>query len=306
MREISYTLINPTGNITLLVESPVPAEEQPAVASRLMELEPETEQVGFVQFFAAEDAARHVDVVLRMAGGEFCGNATMSAAALYLERRADRLGPAAEAEPGQPGTPAAAEKAVTVRVSGMEKPVGVRLKALADGAWRGTVAMPQPEALERVRLEDGSVLPVVRFPGISHVIVEESTKKGTPSSGNRPAVSKAEAEALAPLLCASLGAEALGLMFLNREKGTLTPLVCVPDARTLVWESSCASGTTAVGAWMKAEQSAGGGCGSDAEPGVSLSLKQPGGTLEIAADAEGALYLTGTVSVLRRGMMLLN
>ena len=47
MRRVTWTLLDPTGNITLLVETPVPTEEQPTVAQKLMRLEPTTEQVGF-------------------------------------------------------------------------------------------------------------------------------------------------------------------------------------------------------------------------------------------------------------------
>ena len=45
---VRYRLFDPTGNITLLVETPVPVEEQPAVAQALMEQEPSAEQVGFL------------------------------------------------------------------------------------------------------------------------------------------------------------------------------------------------------------------------------------------------------------------
>ena len=36
MKELTYVLMDPTGNMTILVETPVPVEEQPAVAARLM------------------------------------------------------------------------------------------------------------------------------------------------------------------------------------------------------------------------------------------------------------------------------
>ena len=84
-------------------------------------------------------------------------------------------------------------------------------------------------------------------------------------------------------------ADALGLMFVDRDRSALTPLVYVPAAGTLFWETSCASGTTAVGAWA---------AGQNCSPGASglpltLSLKQPGGTLEITAEQDGTLSLTG-------------
>ena len=57
-------ILDPTGNITALVEGPVPPSEQPAAAAMLMERHPAVEQVGFVRF--GPEA-----VSLRMAGGEY-------------------------------------------------------------------------------------------------------------------------------------------------------------------------------------------------------------------------------------------
>ena len=211
---ISYTLLDPTGNMTLLAETPVPEAAQPLTAKRLMELEPAAEQVGFV--YDTDDG-----IGLRMAGGEFCGNASMSAGVLYLLRK------------GRDGGE------VSVRVSGT------------------------PHRSER---------PVVRFPGITHVILEKEMER-------------TEAENMAAAWCGELESEALGLMFLDRERGVLKPLVYVPSADTLFWESSCASGTTAVGAYLAAESGA----------AVRVPLKQPGGTLEIEAEPDGKLLLKGSV-----------
>ncbi|MBQ9663689.1 MAG: hypothetical protein IJV40_11120 [Oscillospiraceae bacterium] len=249
---VTYTLLDPTGNITLLVETPVPEASQPLVAKTLMALEPETEQVGFVSYERGEHR-------LRMAGGEFCGNASMSAAALQLLREGRTEG------------------IVALRVSGAPEPVTVVLKARGENAWSGTVTMPRPLSVGKEHFPDGRALPVVRFPGIAHVILEENPDLK-------------QAEQLAPVWCRELGAEALGLMFLDREKKELKPLVYVPEAETLFWESSCASGTTAVGAYFAAASG----------EKVCLPLTQPGGTLEIAAEPEGTLLLTGAVHILRR------
>ena len=249
-RTVTYTLLDPTGNTTLLVETPVPPEAQPGLALRLMEREPKTEQVGFTAFPA--DGVR-----LRMAGGEFCGNASLSAAALCLARQGKENG------------------TVSVSVSGTEEPVTAVMEKQADGSWKGTVTMPRPLSVAREVFPDGQARPVVRFPGIAHVILEEEPDPKA-------------AEALAPLWCGHLHAEALGLMFLDRENRALRPLVYVPAAGTLFWESSCASGTTAVGAFLAAET---GGP-------VSLPLSQPGGTLAITAEPGGTLLLGGTVRIL--------
>ena len=166
---------------------------------------------------------------------------------------------------------------VMVHVSGTPQPVKVAAEKQADGSWRGCVEMPHPLSVGRERFSDGTVRPVVRFPGITHVVLEEEMEQ-------------AAAEKLAPLWCRELESEALGLMFLDRERGILKPLVYVPTADTLFWESSCASGTTAVGAFLAAEAGA----------AVRLPLKQPGGILEIEAEPGGRLLLKGSVRLIRQ------
>ena len=85
---LRYCILDPTGNITALAESPVAHGDQPAAAEAIMRRHPEVEQVGFVRFGA--DAAGGLAGELRMAGGEFCGNASMSAAALFLMRNKEK------------------------------------------------------------------------------------------------------------------------------------------------------------------------------------------------------------------------
>ncbi len=249
---LEYDLLDPTGNITILVTTPVPVSAQPAVAAALTALEPETEQVGFLGDGCG------FDIALRMAGGEFCGNASMSAAVICA-RMAGRT-----------------RSTVSIRVSGTSAPVSAEVESLPDGCWRGTVSMPRPVSTGHVLLSDGASFPLVRFDGICHLIIEEP-------------LSRAKAAALAPEYCRELGADAIGLMLLDRANASLTPLVFVPAAGTLCWENSCASGTSAVGAYLAAETG----------KQFSVALRQPGGTLTVEVSPDGSLRLTGTVRLLR-------
>lgn len=247
--ELDYLVMDPTGNITILVETPVGPEQQPDAAAKLMALEPKAEQVGFLSWEGPSDLS------LRMAGGEFCANASMSAAAVYSMRQS--------VPDGQ----------VTLSVSGTRKPVSVKIHQADSNRWTGTVWMPQPDAIETVLFQNGMELPVVTFPGITHVIAE------TP-------LPKQQAEALAMQFCREQNADALGLMFVDLAEQSLTPLVYVPTANTLYWENACGSGTSAVGAWLAWKT------GKD----VSLSLRQPAGTLSVSAANSGTLELLGSVT----------
>ena len=255
--KIEYSVLDPTGNITILVHTPVPPENQPYVATCLMEQEPDAEQVGFL----SEDAG--CDIALRMAGGEFCGNASMSAAVLAAMN-------------------AGMQKArMTVRVSGAAGPVSAKVSQLPDGSWSGSVQMPRPEGPRRMVLPGfDTPCPVMEFEGISHVVLEEPMEQE-------------RAEALAPQWCAALGAEAVGMMFFDRKSYRLEPLVYVPAAGTLCWETSCASGSTAVGVYLAAEA---GGL-------VTAILYQPGGSLMVTTDGEGAPTLGGTIRLRKTGSM---
>ena len=240
---IRYFLIDPTKNITALATSPVSPERYREAAEKIMQKEPSCEQVGFV--YRGENG----DLCLDMAGGEFCGNASMSAAALFCAK--------AGLLPGQ-------SREVSLRVSGADAAVPVRVTAKSAADFACAVTMPQPTRIAEERLsfnETTYSLPVVYFPGIAHIIAPETL------------LPRGAAEEAIKGWCADLNVKGLGLMLLSEEKQTLTPLVYIPAAGTLFWESSCASGSAAVGAWLSQRQNA----------PVTVSIRQPGGTLEISA-----------------------
>ena len=238
--ELRYTKADPTGNITALVEA-FPAELSPsAAAAAVFAADRSIEQLGFI---SEKEGA---DIALTMAGGEFCGNACLCAAAYHLRRRGLE------------------RERVRVAISGAEKPVAVEIEK-RDGGYVGTVDMPLPVSVSAVDTPEGS-FPVVAFPGISHVIIPAS-------------IGRDKAESMIVSLCDRLGAEAVGIMLLDKDESSMTPLVYVPAADTLYWEHSCASGTAAVGAW---KHGLSGGK-------ISLALRQIGGVLSVAAEGEAGV-----------------
>ena len=271
-RELCYSLFDPTGNITALVESAVAVERQPAVAAALMRRHPELEQVGFVR--PAEAADGDVDAALRMAGGEFCGNASMCAAALCLLRRELPLGETA---------------ALRLRVSGADRPVALRLRRETAERFSAAVRIPPARAIRELPFAfegRSGVLPLVEMEGIAHAVAE-------PGSVFFPLREEPDAaERAVRAFCAALGAEGLGLLFLDVDEASprLTPLVYIPGSGTVFWEKSCASGSAAVGMLLAARSGA----------RVERSLREPAGVLRVVSEPDGETWLHGGVRLLGR------
>ena len=291
--KISYNIMDPAGNITALVESGITAEEQPSVAALIMQKYPHIEQVGFVRPPGLEDP--DVQTVLRMAGGEFCGNASMCAAALYLQNSLS----SEDTDPDDADQDIV--NTVSLQVSGAADPVEVRLVKTSPGTWSASVRMPEAHSVtqeEFVFAGYRGKLPVVRMEGITHIIIEEESPF-TALLKNRSLAEKAAGE-----WCASMNARGLGLMFLSEgllseENGTtaleepdlrLTPLVFVPGSDTLFWENSCASGSAAASIYLASVSG---------QP-VRLLLEEPGGTHLAESDPTGrSTWISGKIRLVQ-------
>lgn len=210
---IDYYLINPTENITLLVVTPVSRELQPLVASRLLHLEKRGEQVGFI-----EENSKY-DISVRMAGGEFCGNAVLSAAALYLKENPNKNN-------------------INICLSGV--PVSVKVNSCNENKYGFSAILKNDAVIKRITFDYNEKtfnLPIVSLGGISHIIAEKSNLDFPP-------------EKVIKKICKEINESALGIMVFDGESKSLTPLVFVNEGATLYWEKSCASGTAALGAYL--------------------------------------------------------
>ena len=252
-----YSIFDPTGNITALVEGDVCIEDQPAAAAEIMKTHPEVEQVGFIRIpDGSEDG---YDVDLRMTGGEFCGNASMCAAVFYVMRNSERNENHI--------------KTVKLRVSGTSEPVIVDIGPACHNSFNASITMPDAVDISTnlfafEKLSEN--LPVVKYEGIVHIII-------TPASpfyyflNNRK-----DAEFAVKKWCEELKSDGLGLMFLDQKADAyqLTPLVYIPGSGTLFWENSCASGSAAVGLYLAKNN----GCH------LKGILHEPGGNLTVESD----------------------
>ena len=264
--EILYRVYDPTKNITALVTTPVPRRLHTAVAAKLMSALTSVEQAGFLEE-PSDPAAR---LRLQMMGGEFCGNAAMSAAVYLAE---------------QDGLPDGREACYPIEVSGSPGILRCHIEH-SGGAFWGTVSMPLPEEICSVELPPlGAAgpqsVPAVRFPGIVHCIV--------PTDRITRQTVETELPAQISALCARLRSDACGLLLFDERSSSFTPLVYVASTDTAVWESGCGSGSAAIGAYLSQRDGSNG----------NIALRQPGGIIWVRSlrncDRITSLTITGQV-----------
>ncbi|GHV77222.1 diaminopimelate epimerase [Spirochaetia bacterium] len=236
---------DPAKNITAFVLNPVadPAERAAAAKALLAFPGLGAEQVGFVIPPPPGEPGRRWRI--EMMGGEFCGNAARSFG-LYVARCQGLKG----------------QVQVDIEISGMKGSVPVRVDVEAGLA---EAAMPLPIAREILPYK-GVDLPVYVFEGITQVI----------APGIKP--SEQAFYAIKALMDAGRPLDALGVMFWDSAAGIMTPAVYVYATESLVFESSCGSGSAALGIWAARDM-------PDGE--ARLALNQPGGVIEVRVNKRG-------------------
>ena len=268
--EVKFVKMSPTQNMTILVESPVPRELHQQVANRLMAYDGVFgEQVGFVEL--SDNPAAWAR--LQMMGGEFCGNAAMSLAALLACDRGTETGRRVE---------------VPLEMSGGDGLMMVGVLPQEDGA-RCSVDMPAPENIESLILPlDGQEYQVaaVAFKGITHLIVKTDLIAGDKAAFAERAVTEWRKR---------FPAEALGVILYDWVRQSITPLVYVKSTMSRVWERGCGSGTAAVGVWLAAT----------AAGTIAADISQPGGVISVQVEyADGQpkkINISGNVKMIARG-----
>ena len=156
------------------------------------------------------------------------------------------------------------------------KPVKVNVD---PGKGTAFAQMPLPLSLRTIDY-DGNSLPAVVFDGITHIIAQDDLIDILDLSRGK-----------LHELCRNLQTSALGVMFLSGDL-YLRPLVWVDQVGSLVWESSCGSGSTACAWWL----------GRDIRKGyIDYSFTQPGGELTVKMAKAGGgcdLQMGGPVKIL--------
>ena len=256
--EFDYIVADPTGNITVLVRSQYTAENRQQIINESFAKEPSCEQAGFIMPVSGKT------IRLEMMGYEFCGHATLSAAAYLAHAN---------------GLKAGGTDTIMVDSSGADEFLEVSLKHVSDEpVYTGTVRMPVPE------VSSFRGYPLVSFDGISHMIVPSDLYTDEQAESLiREYASELKVSALGMMLCDDYDELCSGR---NEDAGIyIRPLVYVQGSDTLFWEHGCATGSTALG-WYRYHLS-----------GIaSTEINQPGGTIHVDV-TDGRPSLTATVAL---------
>jgi len=207
---VEYSIFRPAGNDTAFVYGlGYSSEQRKLINDCIMNKHKNVEQVGFIDLHGSHE--------LQMAGGEFCGNATRSAASVFLN--------------GKTGT-------LQMLVNGKDL-----INAGVDKTGKAWCEIPIYHGDDAVtKKEDG--IYIVKMNGMVTVVIQEDVaKKYLENKDNL------KDEGMKIIHHYHLEDNpAVGVMFCEKqgERLKINPIVWVKEIETLFYETACGSGTTAV------------------------------------------------------------
>lgn len=217
-----YIIVSPGGNDTALVEGVnFSKEERKEINDYIMNKNKNVEQVGFI------DKEKKI---LKMAGGEFCGNATRSAAYIFLDGKVGEL---------------------KIKVNEDEKIINAGVTS-NNLAWCEIPLYTGKDAVVKL-YED---VYKVKMQGMTTIVIKENLAK-------KNLAQKEKLKEITSKIIDTLDLrnnEAVGVMYLEKEKEKykMHPVVWVKLVDTLFYETACGSGSTAVAmveSYLKKESS---------------------------------------------------
>lgn len=248
--EVKYSIYKPAGNDTALVYGLEYTQEQKKeINDAIMAKHQNVEQVGFL--------GTNQKPELQMAGGEFCGNATRSAASAYLNGKQGNL---------------------QVFVNSKEF-----INAGVDKDGKAWCEIPLYHG-EDVITEKGPGIFIVKMNGMVSVVIQDEVAKNFLC--NKEKLKDTGMEFIHKYHLEDN--EAVGVMFCEHIDGVLkiNPVVWVKSINTLFYETACGSGTTAtcmVEAYLK-------------QCSQKIDILQPSGLIITAQiDYNGNQFLKATI-----------
>lgn len=266
---LRFINIRPGGNDTsLVVGIPDTPEKRRQINAAIQSIYRNIEQVGFIDL-------NRENLILEMAGGEFCGNATRSAAWLALQ--------------GQPGV-------IDITASGVSGQLRAGVTEESE-AFAQMPVYPDPNRIVQDPTSPRNV--TVAMEGITHYIDFAVEKIEGLSADEIKYLARAE------LARRGLDQEAAaGIMYAKRTDAgwKITPVVYVRDIDTLFLETACGSGTTAMGLALAKQMG---------ESINELPIIQPSGLpIKVSVDYDGEQFgytqIQGPIEALEEGALETN
>ena len=257
--QIEYIVANPSGNITIMVISQVERENYQEIAAKFLDSRlHNAEQVAFIKKHETSKDSR-ADGYIEMCGLEFCGNAARSFG-LYLAGKKGING----------------ECILNISISGSSEVLPVAVNTITGYT---KILMPNPIYIEHM-VYDMTEICLVNFGGIIHAVVFDKEP------------SREMFDSLKGWIAGKYDPPAIGVMFYDKQREYLTPIVYVKDVDTTYFEGSCGSGTTATAIAL---------CVEGKEGAYTYKMFQPAGTiLSTVIKKEGAIdkvYIEGKVEL---------
>lgn len=274
--KLNFIKVNPSENMTVFIEDDLPREKYFEIANKIMNYNSiHAEQVGFIE--KPENPKSRASARLQMMGGEFCGNASRSLAAVAVQR----------------GFPNIAEKdgkyLVPLEASGIDGVIGCQVEQKSSNGYEVALEMPLHRSISGIELEYKNEIfrgTIVDLPGISHAVFFTDDRSLGEDFFEAVRASIKE-----------FNYDAFGIMFYDEKEEFMKPLVYVKDTDSLIWERSCGTGTVALGVVMAhlGKQS------------VDRNVNQPGGQMQITTvwkeNGLESIVLKGMVYIVAEGVV---
>ena len=206
MKQLKYHVLWPGGNTTAIVTDKIPRKLHAGIANKIMKADPSIEQVGYLE----KPRSRSANTRLQMMGGEFCGNATRSAAFFWAWQVRETGG----------------KKVHQVRMEASGLPEILKVAVSTSSA---DITLPGDFFVSIKKISKGFI---VDLRGIRHIIL---FTKGTMAHAKK-------------MITAHKGKlPAVGVIYSNLRGGrvAIKPLIWVRETDSFVPETGCASGSIA-------------------------------------------------------------
>jgi len=256
---------SPAKNTTVIITSECPKSYYPVLAKKAMSYDYlHSEQVGFI----VPPSKKGSVIGLEMAGGEFCGNATLAAAAYAVYKGLTN------------------KEIFNIDTSGTDESIRCRVAKVSDFCYSTSCTMPSAKGIDEAKIKllkktvEGYI---VEFDGISHFVLEAEDDIE-------------EYLELARALKEIVDAGAIGIIPYKKVQDgryKIKPFVHVRAINSNVFERGCGSGSLALGACLKKVY----GISKD------IDVIQPGGVIKVGMGDES--YISTDVIITCEGKILI-